>query len=292
MFAAPPVIRAEPFARIPSSMWKSGSRMGILEGPCFDAQGNLLVVNVPHGQVFRISPAGAVELLAEYQGEPNGLKFDRSGRMLIADHVRGLVALDPASGAISTVANKAQHEPFRGLNDLCVNSQGDLYFTDQGESDLRRPDGRVWVRTAAGKLRLVLDGVPSPNGLAVTPDDRFLYLAATRANAIWRVPLRRDGTLGRVGLWIQMSGGTGPDGLALDEAGGIAVAHAGMGSAWLFDETGRPAAEIRVPQGRLTTNVAYGGPDRRSLFITEAETHTVYVASVATPGLALVPAAG
>jgi len=290
MYAAPPIILAEPFARIPDSLWKSGSRMGILEGPCFDANGNLFVVNVPYGQVFRISPTGDVELVAEYDGEPNGLKIDGTGRVFIADHSRGLLELDVSSGKVTTVLGTAQHEPFKGLNDLAFNTQGDLYFTDQGESDLRRPDGRVWVRSAQGAVRLVLDGIPSPNGLAITPDDRFLYLAVTRANAIWRVPLRRNGTLGRVGNWIQMSGGTGPDGVALDELGGIAVAHVGMGSVWLFDNTGRPSAEIRAPQGRMTTNVAYGGPDRRLLFITEAETRTVLVARVPTPGQSVRPA--
>lgn len=287
MFAAPPQIKPEVFVQIPDAIWKKGSHMSILEGPSFDRAGNLYVVNVSYGQIFRIAPRGDVSVVCEYDGEPNGLKIHKDGRIFVADHVRGLLELDPAKGTVTTVLARALHEPLRGLNDLVFNTQGDLYFTDQGESDLRRPDGRVWVRTAAGKVRLVIDCVPSPNGLVVTPDDRFMYLAVTRANAIWRVPMRKDGTLGRVGSWIQMSGGGGPDGMALDEAGGVAVAHAGMGSVWLFDELGRPAGEIRAPKGRLTTNVAYGGSDRRSLYITEADTRTVLVARVPTPGLAM-----
>ena len=287
MFGAPPVIKPEVFVQIPESLWKTGRRMSILEGPSFDRQGNLYVVNISYGQVFRITPAGDVALIAEYEGEPNGLKIHKDGRIFIADHVRGLLELDSETGKVSSVLKGAQHEPFKGLNDLVFNSVGDLFFTDQGESDLRKPDGRVWVRRADGKVQLVLDCVPSPNGLVVTKDNLFLYLAVTRANAVWRVPMRRDGTLGRVGTWIQMSGGTGPDGMALDEAGGIAVAHAGMGSIWLFDDLGRPTAEIPVPKGRLTTNVAYGGPDRRTLYITEADSRTVYMAKVQVPGLAM-----
>ncbi|MDP3139029.1 MAG: SMP-30/gluconolactonase/LRE family protein [Burkholderiaceae bacterium] len=287
MFPAPPVIKPEVFVQIPANLWKSGSRTSILEGPSFDREGNLYVVNTSYGQVFRITPSGDVAQVAEYDGEPNGLKIHKDGRIFIADHTRGLLELDVAKGTVTTVMDRAQHEPFKGLNDLVFNSQGDLYFTDQGESDLRHPDGRVWVRTAAGRTRLVIDCVPSPNGLVITPDDRFMYLAATRANAVWRVPMRKDGSLGRVGTWIQMSGGAGPDGLALDEAGGIAVAHAGMGSVWLFDARGRPAAEIPAPRGLLTTNVAYGGADRRTLFITEADTHSVLVARVPVPGLAM-----
>ena len=287
MFGAPPVIKPEVFVQLPESLWKTGRRMSILEGPSFDRQGNLYVVNISYGQVFRITPAGDVALIAEYEGEPNGLKIHKDGRIFIADHVLGLLELDSETGKVSSVLKGAQHEPFKGLNDLVFNSVGDLFFTDQGESDLRKPDGRVWVRRADGKVQLVLDCVPSPNGLVVTKDNLFLYLAVTRANAVWRVPMRRDGTLGRVGTWIQMSGGTGPDGMALDEAGGIAVAHAGMGSVWLFNDLGRPTAEIPVPKGRLTTNVAYGGPDRRTLYITEADSRTVYMAKVPIPGLAM-----
>jgi len=287
MFAAPAIIKPEVFARIPDSLWKSGRRMSILEGPSFDREGNLLVVNVSYGQVFKIAPSGDVTLLAEYDGEPNGLKIHKDGRIFIADHRLGLVQLDPHSGKTSVVVGSALHEPFKGLNDLVFNSVGDLYFTDQGESDLHHPDGRVWVLRASGHVQLVIDRLPSPNGIVVTPDDRFLYVAVTRANAIWRVPLRRDGTLGRVGNWIQLSGGAGPDGMALDESGGIAVAHAGMGSVWLFDHRGRPVAEIPAPKGLMTTNVAFGGPQRHTLYITEADTRSILRAELPVAGLTM-----
>src|SRR3546814_17540711 len=108
MYAATPIIPAEPFARIPDSLWKSGSRMGILEGPCFDANGNLFVVHVPYGQVFRISPTGDVELVAEYDGEPNGMKLAGAGRVFIADHSRGLLDLDDSNGRVATLLGHAQ----------------------------------------------------------------------------------------------------------------------------------------------------------------------------------------
>jgi len=282
MFAAPPVVTADVYARIPPDLWKSGRRGGILEGPVFDRDGNLYVVNVPHGQIFRITPQREVSLILTYDGEPNGLKIDKDGNLLIADHSKGLLKFDPVSRALTTLLAGAMHEPFLGLNDLCFNSAGDLFFTDQGESDLRRPNGRVWVLRADGSVELVLDGVPSPNGLVVTPDDRFLYLAVTRANAVWRVPLRRKGGLGRVGTWIQLSGGTGPDGLTLDKCKNLYIAHAGMGSVWVFNELGRPVLEVRSPEGNLTTNVALG-EDQRRLYITEADTQSVLVAELDGP---------
>jgi len=286
MFAAPPVVTAEVYASMPSALWKAGRREGILEGPVFDRHGNLYVVNVPHGQIFKITPQQDVSLVLEYDGEPNGLKIDKNGHLVIADHRKGLLRLDPVSGSLTTVLAGAMHEPFLGLNDLCFNRAGDLFFTDQGESDLRRPNGRLWVLRADGRVELLLDQVPSPNGLVVTPDDRFLYLAVTRANAVWRVPLRRNGGLGRVGTWIQLSGGTGPDGLALDKQHNLYIAHAGMGSVWVVNQQGRPVLEVRSPSGSLTTNVALGGAQGRSLYITQADTQSVLVANLDNTALA------
>ena len=140
---------------------------------------------------------------------------------------------------------------------------------------------------ANGALDLLLSNVPSPNGLVLTPDEGILYLAVTRGNAVWRVPLNPDGTLGRVGIFIQLSGGTGPDGMAMDSEGNLAVCHVGLGSVWLFTRFGRPLCEIPSCTGHATTNAAYGGADGRTLFITESETGTILQARLEAPGLPL-----
>jgi gluconolactonase len=290
MFAAPPVIASEIFARVPDALRRQGGiqsgvrRDCFLEGPSFDRDGNLYVVNIPYGQVFKVAPDGTFAVVAEYDGEPNGLKIHRDGRIFIADHKQGLMKLDPVSGAVTVAFDRPRQERFKGLNDLVFAKNGDLYFTDQGESGLHDPTGRLYRLRVDGRLELLLDNVPSPNGLVLTPNEEILYLAVTRANAVWRVPLLADGGVGRVGTFIQMSGGTGPDGMAIDEAGSLAVAHVGMGSVWLFSKFGRPLAELRAPAGILTTNVAYGGPDRRTLYITESETGTILVAKLEVPG--------
>ena len=114
-------------------------------------------------------------------------------------------------------------------------------------------------------------------------DETQLYVAATRANAVWRVPLR-DLEVTRAGTFIQMSGGTvGPDGLALDEEGGVVAAHPGIG-VWRFDRLGRPTHLIESPAGNFCTNVAFGGDDRRQLYITESESGTILRAELPVPG--------
>lgn len=292
MYAAPPVIQTEVFARVPDKLrvktnprLQSGiPRDSFLEGPSFDRAGNLYVVNIPYGQIFRISPQGDFTVVAEYDGEPNGLKIHKDGRIFIADHKQGLLLLDPASGKVTALVDRPRHERFKGLNDLVFAKNGDCYFTDQGESDMRDPSGRLYRLRADGKLELIVERIPSPNGLVLTPNEEILYLAVTRGNAIWRVPLFPDGGTGRVGIFVQMSGGTGPDGMAMDEAGNLAVCHVGLGSVWLFSKVGRPVAELRSATGVAITNIAYGGPDRRSVFITESETGTILTATLEVPG--------
>ncbi len=138
--------------------------------------------------------------------------------------------------------------------------------------------------TPDGRVQCLIDNVPSPNGLVMDLEQQVLYVAATRANAVWRLPLTRDGGVAKVSNFIQLSGGGGPDGLALNAEGGLAVAHVGLGAVWIFDRHGEPVQRIQSDAGRLTTNIAYGGPDGRSLYITEGEGGVVLVAEVEVPG--------
>jgi gluconolactonase len=234
-------IVASVFARLPAALDLSTSgrhsawlddrpyhdaRLGsFLEGPSFDRDGLLYCVDIAYGRILRIDPAGAVEVFVEYDGAPNGLKIHRDGRLFVADHKCGLMVIDPVSRAVSCLLAGAQGEPFKGLNDLVFAKNGDLYFTDQGHTGLQDPSGRLFRLTAAGRLELVLGGIPSPNGLVLTRDERSLLLAVTRANQVWRLPLGPDGHAYKVGVFLNLSGGGGPDGLALDAEDGLSVAQ-------------------------------------------------------------------
>jgi len=160
VFAAPPAIKTTVFARLPDALrarenprQQSGvARDSFLEGSSFDRAGNLYVVNIPYGQVLRVSRDGEFAVVAEWDGEPNGLKIHKDGRIFIADHKQGLMLLDPASGKVEPFLDRPRRERFKGLNDLVFAKNGDLYFTDQGESDLRDPTGRLF------RLRAPRDG--------------------------------------------------------------------------------------------------------------------------------------
>jgi gluconolactonase len=299
MFAAPPILQTKVFAHLPDSLRCPGRRSAwtdarqhrevhsFLEGPSFDRDGNLYCTDIPYGRIFRISPAGEFTLVAEYEGEPNGLKIHRDGRIFIADHRRGLLVLDPASGKVETLLERAHGEGFRGLNDLIFAANGDLYFTDQGQSGLQDPSGRVYRLRVGGALECVLDGIPSPNGLALNADESILYVNVTRGNAIWRLPLDRHGHTSKAGIFVHLSGGSGPDGMAIDQAGNLVIAHPGLSAAWVFSASGEPVYRIASCTGSRITNMAFGGKENRTLYMTESESGSILTAELPAPGLVL-----
>ncbi|GGG44686.1 hypothetical protein GCM10010964_35080 [Caldovatus sediminis] len=299
MFAAPPEIATRVHTEVPPELRLKGRPAeffhgrtpgdSFLEGPAFDRDGHLWLTDIPFGRLFRVAPDGSWTVALEYDGEPNGLAIHRDGRVFIADHKRGLLVFDPRSGRLDAVLTRVRREGFKGLNDLTFARNGDLYFTDQGQSSLRDPTGRVFrLRAATGRLECLLDNVPSPNGLALTGDERTLYVCVTRANQIWRVPLEEDGGVGRVGVFIQLSGSLGgPDGMAMDADGNLAIAHVGLGTVWLFSRLGEPMARLRAPRGLWTTNVCYGGPEGRTLFATVSDTGIVLAADMPVAGAPL-----
>src|SRR3954471_2230091 len=298
MYAPPEDIKTEVFARLPDKFrrkdpdnaWSLVNRRGqaadsFIEGPSFDRDSNLYIVDIPYGRIFRISPSGEFTLIAEYDGEPNGLKIARDGRIVITDYRHGLMTLDPGNGKVTSMLERRWSERFKGVNDLIFAGNGDIYFTDQGQTGMHDPTGRVYRLRVDGVLDQIVSNVPSPNGLVLNGSEHILYVAATRGNAIWRIPLMPDGTASKVGIFIQLSGSLGgPDGLAMDEQDNLAIAHAGLGTVWIFSRLGEPLYRVRSCQGLATTNVAYGGADNKTLYITESETGCVLVARVPVAG--------
>lgn len=292
MFAAPPDVQTNIFTRLPDSFrivgkessWTrargSGPLHSFLEGPAFDRRGNLYCVDLAHGRIFRISPQGDWHLFAHYEGKPNGLKIHRDGRIFVADGTNGILAFDPATGQRSTILGGLD-----GPNDLTFADNGDLYFTDPGRSHLGNPNGRVFRIRTDGTVDLLMSGLPFPNGLVLSPDQNELYVALTYTLQVVRLDLRGGPDGLRWRGFIQLSGGLGgPDGMAVDEQGNLIVVHAGFGTVWQFSPIGEPMARLRSCAGIRTTNVAFGGPDRRTLFITESEQGAILTAQMDVPG--------
>ena len=292
MFAPPQLIETEVFAEVPAKLRKRGvnaERIAagksptpagcFLEGPAFDRAGNLYVVDLAFGRIFVIDKNGDFEVFAEYDGEPNGIAIHKDGRVFVADHMHGILAFD-ANGKMTPVVARFHGQRFKGVNDLYFDHAGNLYFTDQGVTDLADPTGSVY-RLSDGKLQQLVNCVPSPNGLVLSKNQTTLFVAATRANAVWRLPFAADGAVVRMGVQIQLSGGRGPDGMAMDEDDGLAVAHPDMGAVWLFNHRGEPMYRVQSCKSDVVTNVAYAG---NTIYITDSGSGCILRAKVPPSG--------
>ena len=287
-------LQVQRFASLPAKFrkkrrtaWSDPNRQGapvdsFLEGPAFDRKGNLWCVDIPFGRIFRIGPKGDWDLVLEYDGWPNGLKIHRDGSVYVADYRRGLLRLDPRTAKTEAVLETAFSESFKGLNDLHFADNGDLYFTDQGQSGIADPTGRVWRLRANGELQRLVANAPSPNGITLNKKNTQVYVAITRAQQIWRLPLMAGGTPSKTGVAIQLSGGhAGPDGIEMDAEDGLLVCHLGVGI-WRFDANCLPTHLAHAGRThRLMTNLAFKG---KRIYVTDSMNGEIVTAEMPCNG--------
>lgn len=299
LFPAPAPRKCEVFSSMPQhfhrtgdSDWVRANKPGqqiasFIEGPAFDQNGTLFVADIPYGRIFSIDSRGVWSLQAEYDGWPNGLAFHRDGRLFIADYQRGILALSPSSPAPVPVLTHIRSESFKGVNDLFFDAKGQLYFTDQGQTGMQDPTGRVYrYDPQTARIECLLSNGPSPNGLLLDIEENALLVAMTRGNAVWRLPVSESGPATKVGIFTAMAGGvSGADGMSLDREGNVYVCDAGHGCVWIFNRYGEPLFRyVSATGGRTMTNIAFGGKDNATAFVTDSSTGTIQVFPALAPG--------
>ncbi len=302
LFPAPASRKCELYSTMPTEFYRSGDSEWVrankpgqhvtsfIEGPAFDRDGRLYVTDIPYGRIFSIDDSGIWTLIRQYEGWPNGLAIHKDGRLFIADYRLGILALDPASLAISSVLSHVRSESFKGVNDLFFDPCGRLYFTDQGQTGMQDPTGRVYrYNLSATHLECLLSNGPSPNGLVLDHDGKALLVAMTRGNAVWRLPISFDGPSAKVGIFAAMAGGvSGADGMALDMEGNVYVCDAGHGCVWVFNKRGVPLFRYdSCTEGMTLTNIAFGGKDNTRAYVTDSSTGSIQTFAALAPGVRL-----
>lgn len=258
---------------------------GFTEGPLWHPDGFYYFVDIRRSELYRLRPGAEAELVRADTGEGNGTTFDLQGRLVMCEGGNRRVTRLASDGRLDVLVDRFEGKRLNRPNDVVCRSDGSLYFTDPG---LRVPLADREV-PYAGVYRIAPDGTTSlvadceyPNGLAFSADERRLYVANTRwTQYIHLLELDAGGALVRRRIFADMSSDEPdgvPDGMKLDAEGRLFCT--GPGGTWVFAPDGSRLGIIRTPE--LPANVAFGGPDLRTLFLT-ART-SVYALRVKVPG--------
>lgn len=247
-----------------------------LEGPVV-VDGKLYLVDIPYGRIFRLDLASKEwTLLIQYDGEPNGLAWHPARQeLIIADFKNGILGLDIKSCKIRTIMSRFNGERLKGPNDLIVAKDGSIFFTDQGMTGLQDPSGRVYRIHENGQTNVLLSNCPSPNGLVLDQDQTSLFVAMTRDNAVWHVPLYPDGTAQRTGRFSSYYGIGGPDGLALDADSNLFVAHSSLGTVFVHRPNGEPLARLASCRENGITNLTWDSTHSSILYVVESASGSI-----------------
>lgn len=268
---------------------------GAGEGPAWHPELGLLTSG--GGHIYRRDRDGKMSIYRENAGT-NGLLFDRAGRLVMCEPVRRRVSRLEKDGTLTVLTDKFEGKRYNQPNDLTIDSQDRIYFSDPrygDRSDMelldsagRKIEGVYRIDPDGRVTRIIVHEVDRPNGLVVTPDDKYLFVADNNNNAVggahklFRFDLKADGTVDFASqkLIHDWKATRGPDGMKLDSAGRLFVAAGLNRQNPPFETQPQPTAGVYVfsPEGKLlefipiprdeTTNCAFGGDDLKTLFIT------------------------
>jgi sugar lactone lactonase YvrE len=270
---APPLFVASPLTA-------EGSFTAGIEGPAVDAAGDVYAVNFERQQTIgRVSPDGAGEVFVTLPGSSvgNGIRFDRDGRMYVADYVgHNILAVDMATRTVSVFAHEPRmHQP----NDVAIASDGTLYASDP---NWKGGTGQVWRIDRAGRITRAAETMGTTNGIEVSPDGRRLYVNESVQRTIWSFAIAPDGSLGDKQLFARVDD-FGFDGMRCDVDGNLYVTRYDKGTVIKLSPSGTVLQEIDV-LGKKPSNICFGGPDGRTAYVTEVEHRRLVQFRVDRPG--------
>ena len=251
-----------------------------IEGPACDAEGNLYAVNYARQHTIgKVTPDGTasvfVELLTGSIG--NGIRFDSQGAMFIADYTNhNVLKVDMDTREIRVHA----HEPTMNQpNDLAIGANDILYASDPNWA---ASTGQIWRVDTDGTVTLLETDMGTTNGIEVSPDEKVLYVNESAQRNIWAYDLSPEGEISNKRLLIQFPD-FNMDGMRCDVEGNLYVTRHGKGTVAKLSPTGDVLLEVTLT-GKLCSNIAFGGPDGRTCYVTMADRGNVEVFRADLPG--------
>lgn len=278
------------------SSFATATVIAFTEGPAVDADGNVYFSDIWNSRIMKLAADGSQSVFRTDSGRTNGNTFDQSGRLLSCEGAemgpggrRRMVRTDLKTGEITVLTERYEGVRYNSPNDVVVDGRGRIYFTDPCYGDRSLMEMEI-----EGVYRIDLDGtvirilqqpdIQRPNGIAITPDDRTLYLVDSNPTVggnrkIWAFDLSASGTVSNQRLVYDFSPGRGGDGMRLDVEGNLWIA-AGINKArregettthpagvYVISPAGKLLGSIPIPED-LITNLAFGGPGKKTLYVT------------------------
>lgn len=253
-----------------------------IEGPNCDKAGNIFAVNFDKQQTIgKTTPDGKSEIFVTLPGKStgNGIVFDKQGLMYVADYVEhNVLKIDMKTKKISVYAhNPKMNQP----NDLAIAPDGTLYASDPNWKD---GTGQLWRIDKDGKTHLLADKMGTTNGIEVSPDGKTLYVNESVQRNVWAFPIQPDGSLGEKRL-LKKFPDHGFDGMRCDVKGNLYITRYGKGTVAVLSPAGEILREIDV-LGASPSNICFGGPDGKTVYVTEVTRQRLVEFRVDQPGLA------
>ncbi len=256
------------------------------EGPAADREGNVYFTDIPKNTIHKVDTKGALSVVTDKSNHANGLMFNAKGEIVACEMDGAIVALSPNGKERRVIADKFEGNRFNAPNDLVIDKAGGIYFTDPGfRAPMPLPQGKTCVYYIApdGKVTRLIDNLPNPNGVILSPDEKTLYVIPTGQAEMMAYPVTSPGKLGEGKVFCtlkqRMEGGkSGGDGLTVDTKGNLYItSQLGL---QVFDPAGKLLGIIEFPE--QPANVTFGGPDRKTLYVTARK--SLYTAKMEATG--------
>lgn len=219
-------------------------------------------------------------------GKTNGMVAFDNGSIIACDYGIGAIIKFDRNGKREIIIDGYNGEKFNRPNDLTLDKNGNLFFTDPKSYGKDKLDGRVfYYNFAKNELKLLVDGLAFPNGIGISPITKKIYVCESAKSRILSFQLDKENNLSNKNVFILLPGGD-PDGFNFDTNGNMYVAHFGSGTLFIISPEGKILHSIKTP-GKKPSNVEFAGKDKNTLYLTEDETNSIYRIKVSMRGFSL-----